>query len=167
MRTLLIGGVLAALVASLSACGSSSTKSASQQDVQRQADLYQIDQIERTWHKAITRHNADLLMTLFAPNATFTPTPGQTLTGKAQIRNFFVKVARVTDPKVHWLLDTPAYKIRESVNGDKGTLYFECDHIDLKTRKVTAVTAADQQVARINGRWLITNGIGVTPELGP
>jgi ketosteroid isomerase-like protein len=166
MRRLLVGGALAALVVSLSACGGGSSRSsASVQQLQRQADLYAIDQIERTWHRAISRHDIDLLMTLWAPNATFTASPGQTYTGKHQIRHFFVDVAKITDPKVHWVLDTPAYKIRETANGDRGTLYFECDHIDLRSRRVVAVTAADMQVARINGRWLITDNIPVTPHL--
>ena len=169
MRTLLIGGVLAALVVGLSACGGgdASSSSASEQELQRQADLYQIDQIERTWHKAISRHNIDLLMTLWAPNAVFSPIPGRTFTGKRQIRHFWTDIAKVNDTTIHWVLDTPAYKIRETVNGDKGTLYFECDHIDVKTKKVIAVTAADQRVARIGGRWLITNALAVSPELGP
>src|SRR5262245_56388985 len=166
MRKLLSAAVLAALAVSLAGCGGDSgASSASQQELQRRADLYAIDQIERNWHKSITRHDIDLMMSLWAPNATFTPAPGQTLTGKQAIRHFWTDVAKVTDPKNKWLLDTPAYKIRESVNGDKGTLYFECDHIDLKTGKVVAVTAANQQVARIDGRWLITNAVGGSPEL--
>jgi len=166
MRVAMIGCVVAALVALLSACGGgSSSTSASAKEAQHQADLYQIDQIERTWHKAISRHNVDLLMTLWAPDAVFSPIPGQTFTGKQQIRHFWTDIAKVNDTSVHWVLDTPAFKIRETVNGDKGTLYFECDHIDLKTKKVIAVTAADQRVARIGGRWLITNALAVSPEL--
>jgi hypothetical protein len=166
MRMLLSVCVLAAVAIPLAACGGGSSKSSSSKEaLERKADLYDIDQIERNWHKSISRHDIKLMMSLWAPNATFTPIPGKTLTGKQQIRDFWVKVAYVTDPKNHWLLDTPAYKLRESVNGDKGTLYFECDHIDLKTGKVFAVTAANQQVARIGGRWVITNAVGGSPEL--
>jgi hypothetical protein len=166
MRMVLSLCVLAAIAVPLTACGGgSSAKSASQQELQRKAALYDIDQIERTWHKAISRHDVKMLMTLFAPDATFTPAPGMTLTGTSQIRHFWIAVAKVGDPKAHdWVLDTPAYKIRETVNGDRGTLYFECDHIDLKTRKVIAVTGGTDQLAKINGRWLITNGVGATPE---
>ena len=163
MRALLGAGVLAAVVLAASGCGgSSSTSSGSSADLQRQADLYQIDQIERKWHQSISRHDVGLMMSLWAPNATFTPAPGQTYTGKAQIRRFWVSVAGRTHS---WVLDTPAYKIRETVDGNRGTLYFECDHVDLKTRKIVAVTAGDTQVAKIDGRWLITNGIGSTPTL--
>jgi hypothetical protein len=167
MRSLLSVCVIAALAATLSACGGgSSEKSASVQQLQRKADLYDIDQIEQNWHKAISRHDIKLLMSLFAPDATFTPAPGMTLTGTSEIRHFWIAVAKVQNPKAHnWVLDSPAYKIRETVNGDRGTLYFECDHIDLKTRKVIAVTAGNDQVAKINGRWVITSSVGATPEL--
>ena len=167
MRILLSVCVIAAFAVPLAACGGgSSEKSASSQEFQRRAALYDIDQIERKWHKAISRHDIPLLMSLFAPNATFTPAPGMTLTGTKEIRHFWVAVAKVGDPKAHtWVLDTPAYKIRETVNGNRGTLYFECDHIDLKTRKIMAVTGGNDQVAKIDGRWVITNSVGATPEL--
>ena len=63
--------------------------------------------------------------------------------------------------------DTPAYKIRITANGDKGTLYFECHYVDVKTGKVVSVVAADQNVQRINGKWLITSAAAATPTLGP
>jgi uncharacterized protein (TIGR02246 family) len=166
MRTMLIGGALVVAVASLAACGGSGGSSASEQALQRQADLYAIDQIEKTWHRATSTQDVDLMMSLWAPNATLTVGPGQTLTGKKQIRQFWLK-APVFQPENHWVSETPAYKIRITVNGDKGTLYFECHYVDPKTRKVTQYTAADQQVARINGRWLITNHVGATATLRP
>jgi uncharacterized protein (TIGR02246 family) len=155
----------AALVLAAAACGSSKN-SASQQALQRQAELLAIDQIEKTWHKASSRHDVDLMMSLWAPDATFN-LGTETLTGKDQIRNFFTTKAAPFQPGNHWVSDTPAYKIRSTVNGDKGTLYFECDYIDLKTQKVAAVVAADQNVEKINGKWLITNAASATPTLGP
>jgi hypothetical protein len=89
------------------------------------------------------------------------------LTGKAQIRSFWLSKSVVFQPENHWVSDTAAYKIRTTVNGDRGTLYFECHYIDSKTSKVEAITAADQQVARINGRWLITNMVGASATLSP
>jgi uncharacterized protein (TIGR02246 family) len=166
MRTLLIGGALGVLVVSFAACGGSSSSSASEQAKQRQADLYAIDQIEKTWHRATSTQNIDLMMSLWAPNATFTVGPGQTLTGKKQIRRFWLK-APVFQPGNHWVSETPAYKIRITVNGDRGTLYFECHYVDPKAHNVVAVTAADQQVARMNGRWLVTNHVGASPTLTP
>jgi len=166
MRTLFIGGALVIVVVSLAACGSSSAESASEKAMQRQADLYAIDQIEKNFHKATSKHDIDLMMSLWAPNATFTTEPGQTLTGKKQIRRFWL-AAPAFQPENRWISDTAAYKIRMTVAGDRGTLYFECHYIDSKTSKLGPVTAADQQVGRIKGRWLITDMVGGSATLSP
>jgi len=162
MRRMVILGL--ALALTLAACGGSGEKAAVDPAVQRDADLYQIDQIERTWHKASSKHDVDLMMTLWAPDATFT-IGTETLTGKAQIRDFFAHKAGPFRPDHHWISDTPAYKIRTTVNGDKGTLYFECHYIDVKTGKVVSVVGADQNVQRINGTWLITSSAAASPTL--
>jgi ketosteroid isomerase-like protein len=164
MRTLLMGGVLAILAVLPSACGGSSGSLAADEALQRKADTYEISQIERVFHESLTRKDIDTFMSLFAPNATFTFGPGQTATAKKQIRTTWLKSAafkRTND----WLFDHPAFKLRVTVNGDRGTLHFECHFIDVKSRKVAAVTAADMDVARIDGRWLITKLVGGTAEL--
>ena len=167
MRSTLITGLVGlVLTLSLTACGGSSQNSASNQTVQRDADFYAIDQIERVWHKASSTKNVDLMMTLWAPDATF-DNGTATLTGKAEIRKFFETKAAPFQPVNHWLSDTPAYKIRTTVNGDKGTLYFECHYIDTKTQKVAAVVGADQNVQKINGKWLIVSSAAATPILRP
>ena len=90
MRTLWIGGALAALVVALSACGGSSGSSASDEAMQRQADNYAISQIERDFHEAISKKDIDELVGLFADNATGTFGPGVTVTGKDQIRQIWM-----------------------------------------------------------------------------
>ncbi len=161
MGAMLVGAMLV-----LAACGSSHPQAASQTALQKKADLYAIDQIEVNWHKASSTKNVDLMMSLWAPGATFTIGP-KILKGKKQIRNFFVHQAAPFQPGNHWVSDTPAYKIRTTVDGDKGTLYFECDYIDAKTKKVVAVVGADQDVARMNGQWVITKLVAATPTLSP
>jgi ketosteroid isomerase-like protein len=155
-----------ALTGSLAACGGSSGTSAATQALQKQADVNAIDGIEKTWHKASSTHNVDLMMSIWAPDSTFTIGP-TTLTGRAQIRDFFTTKAAPFQAANHWVSDTPAYKIRITVNGDRGTLYFECHYIDVKTQKVMSVVAADQNVQRIDGKWLITNASGASPTLTP
>jgi len=150
---------------SLSACGGSNESSASQQ-TQEAADKYAIEQIESNWHKASSTKDVDLMMSLWAPDATFN-NGSDTLTGKAEIRKFFETTAGPFKPENHWLSDTPAYKIRITVNGDKGTLYFECHYIDTETQKVVNVVGADQNVQKISGKWLITSLAAATPTLTP
>jgi ketosteroid isomerase-like protein len=164
MRTLFIGGVLGILVVALSACGGSSESSASEQALQRQADIYAISQIERSFHESMAKKNIDQMMSLWTSNATFTFGPGQTATGTEQIRQTWLK-SPAFQPATHWLSDHPAYKLRVTVNGDRGTLHFECHFIDVDTGKVAAVTAGDFDVARIGDRWLITKMVGSTTEL--
>jgi SnoaL-like protein len=163
-RMALLGAVLAA---GLAGCGGGSGDTAPPSaEAQKQADLYAIDQIERTWHKASSTHNVDLMMSLWAPDATDN-TGTATLTGAKQIRDFFEHKVGAFQPVNHWVSVTPAFKIRTTVNGDKGTLYFECVYIDLKTQKVVSVVGADQNVQKINGKWLITSSIAASPKLGP
>jgi len=149
---------------SLAACGSgpSATTIAS---LRKQADTLAIEQIEVKWHRASSSHDVDLMMSLWANDATAT-LGGETYTGKAQIRNFFETKAAPFQRQNHWVSETHAYKIRVTVNGDKGTLYFECHYVDAKTRQVVAVVSADQDVAKINGQWLITKLVSATPTLG-
>jgi hypothetical protein len=165
LRFLAIGACLAALAILVAGCGGSSASS-SELDAQHEADLYHVTQIERNWHKATSTQDIDLMMSLWAPDATFTVASGETLTGTDAIRGFWLKTA-VFQPENLWVSETPAYKLRATVNGDKGTLYFECHYVDPETAMVVAVTAADQQVARINGEWLITNNVGAAPLLTP
>jgi uncharacterized protein with ACT and thioredoxin-like domain len=56
--------------------------------------------------------------------------------------------------------DTPSFKIKITQNGDKATLYMECDYIDVKTQKVMAVVGVNHNLQRINGKWLIVSGSG-------
>lgn len=158
-RLALVGATLLLLAA----CGSD-TSSAGRQNLQREADYYEIDQIERVWHEAASKKDVDLMMTLWAPDATFN-IGTKTLTGTSQIRNFFVTKAAPFQPQNHWVSDTPVYKIRITVNQDKGTLYFECHYVDVGTGKVVNVVGADLDVQRIDGKWLITSLAAATPTL--
>src|SRR5712691_7967097 len=157
---------VALLVLSVTVAGCGGSASTNKPDLQHQADLYAIEQIEATWHKAASTHDVDLMMTIWADNATFTNGTRQ-LTGKDQIRAFFATEAAPFKAENNWISETPAYKIRVTVNGDTGTLYFECHYVDVATRTVKAVVAADQKVARIGGKWLITELVGATPEFAP
>ena len=155
---------MVALVLMLAACGSSNRSSRAEQQADREADMYAISRIERTFHESISKKNIREMMSIWAPNATFTYGPGKTATGKKQIEEFWTKsIAFQHD--TDWVSDHPAWKMRVTVNGDRGTLHFECHFIEVGTQKVAAVTAADQDVARVNNRWVVTDMVGGTAEL--
>jgi ketosteroid isomerase-like protein len=158
---LVIFGISGMLVA----CSGSNTPSDGEQRQQRLADMYQIDQIEKQFHEATTKKDIEEMVSLFAPNATMTVGDSDTATGLAEIREFFLTKSAAFTTDVEWISDHPAYKLEITVNGDRGTLHFECHYIDAKTGVVAAVTAADFDVARIDGAWLITNMIGGTTVL--
>ena len=168
MRRLLIGGALGAtlgvLVVSLASCGGSSTSSASEQAMQRQAELYELTQVETAFHKAGSTHDVDLMMTLWAPGATFN-FGTDTYTGKAQIRKFFATKNKAFQPQNQWVSETPAYKVRMTLKGDKATLYFECHYVDVKTGKMKAVVGVDHNLQKINGKWLIVSGFAAPATL--
>jgi SnoaL-like domain len=106
------------------------------------------------------------MMSLWAPDATFRAGP-VTVTGRKALRTFFATKAAPFQPQNHWISDTPAYKIRITVNGDKGTLYFECHYIDVDTSRLASIVAADNEVQKINGKWLIVHTDAATPTLTP
>ena len=168
MRKLLIALVVGlavatgVLVGALAASGGSSASSASEQQIQRNADLWEIDQLEKNFHRATTKHDLDLMMSLYAPDATLI-FASNTAVGKKQIRSFWRDTS--LSFKENWISDTPAYKVRITVNGSRGTLFFECHYTDPKTKGVVLVTAADADVQRIGGRWLITNLTGASATL--
>jgi ketosteroid isomerase-like protein len=170
MRTFLtrgVLGVLGALVLSLAACDDSGSSSARDQALQQKADFWDIAQIEERFHEATTTKDIDMMMSLWAPNATLTVGPGQTAAGVEQIRRFWLEKSAAFLPTNDWISDHPAWKVSITVNGDRGTLHFECHYIDATTHEVVLTTAADQDVARINGEWLITDMVAGSAPLSP
>lgn len=166
MRRLVIGGALGVFFSVLLvACGGSNSVSEAEQSQQRYADMWKIDQIEKDFHHATTTKDIDAMMSLFAPNATMTVGEGETASGLEEIRQFWLEKAVSFEPQTNWISDHPAYKLEITVNGDRGTLHFECHYVDVETAEVVSVTAADLDVARIDGEWLITNMIGGTTIL--
>jgi ketosteroid isomerase-like protein len=153
----------------VAACGSdppsSGVTSAQLASLQKQADMYQIDQIEVTWHKAASMKDLDLMMSIWADNATFQIST-HTYSGKDQIRAFWAQAAPF-QPKNVWVDETPAYKARITVSGNTGTLYFECHFVNVPTKMLVAAVATQLDVARISGRWLITSSLSSTPFLSP
>jgi hypothetical protein len=157
-------GVALVLTLALAGCGGSGGSSAADQKLQHEADVNAIDQLEKIWHKAASTKNVDLMMSIWAQNATFN-VGTDTYTGRAEIRDFFAHKAGPFEAGNNWASETPAYKIRITVNGDKGTLYFQCVYVDRKTSKVVSVVSADQDVRRINGRWLMTRSVAAPATL--
>jgi ketosteroid isomerase-like protein len=166
MRRLLITGALGFMAISLSACAGSSGNSASEEAMQRQADYWIISQLQRSFHEATSKKDIDLMMSLYAPNATLT-IPGRTAVGTKEIRRFWLTKSDAFRPDNHWISETPAYKMEVTANGDNGTLHFECHYVDIEGKTVVVYLTADQEVTRIDGRWLITDMVIGSASLRP
>jgi ketosteroid isomerase-like protein len=165
MRRFLIVGVIGMLAVSFAACGDSSPD-AETAALQEKVDRYEIDEIEKRFHQSMTAKDIDQMMSLWAPNATLTVGPEVTAAGVDEIRQFWLE-SQAFAPATTWVSDHPAYKLEVTVNGDRGTLHFECHFVNYETGEMEAVTVADQDVARIDGQWLITNMVAGSTELAP
>jgi ketosteroid isomerase-like protein len=166
MRRLVIGSGIGVFLLSvvLVACGGSTTDSSGNQ-ARRFQDMWEIDKIEKDFHQATTEKDIESMMSLFAPNATMTIGQGATASGLDEIRSFWLDESQTFQEQNNWVSDHPAYKLEITVNGDRGTLHFECHYVDIATNEVVSTTTADFDVARIDGAWLITNMIGGTTVL--
>jgi SnoaL-like domain len=163
LRTLLIGVALGAVA--IPAIGYASWSSQSALSAQKRAELYAITQIEANWHRATSRKNLRLMMSLWAPRSTFT-VAGKTYSGKPAIRALLSK-AGPFQPQNDWVSETPAYKMRITVNGNRGTVYFECHYVDVDTKQLVLTAGIDAKVRKVKGKWLIVNVFNSTPTLKP
>ncbi|MBV8590779.1 MAG: nuclear transport factor 2 family protein [Acetobacteraceae bacterium] len=127
-------------------------------------DFMQMHQIEITFHEAGTTKNLDLMLSLFADDATLT-SGGKTYTGKEQIKLYW-QSAGTFQAQNQWVAYTPAFRIKYQVQGGRARLYFECLYVDKAAKKIAAHTNSDDTLIRVNGRWLIKEmKAAVVPEL--
>jgi hypothetical protein len=127
-------------------------------------DFMDIHKIEIAFHEAGTTKNLDLMLSLFADDATIT-SGGKTYTGKDQIRAYW-QAAGPFQPQNQWVAYTPAFRIKYDVEGDAARFYFECLYVDKAANKIAVHTNSDDTLVRVNGKWLIkTMKAAILPEL--
>ncbi len=127
-------------------------------------DFMQMHRIEIAFHQAGTTKNLDLMLSLFADDATLTA-GGKTYTGKDQIRGYW-QAAGTFQPQNPWVAYTPAFRIKYNVQDDSAHLYFECLYVDKVANRIAAHTNSDDTLVRVNGRWLIKDmKAAAVPEL--
>ena len=116
-------------------------------------DFMQMHKIEIVFHQAATAKNLDLMMSLFADDATIT-SAGKTYSGKDRIRAYW-QSAGPFQSQNQWVAYTPAFRIKYSVEGDGAHLHFECLYVDKAANKIAVHTNSDDVLTRVNGKWLI------------
>jgi hypothetical protein len=154
---------LCALAAIAALCITSPAGAASTEE--NPADLFALHNVEIVFHQAASNKDLDLMMSLFANDATLS-VGGKTYTGKDQVRSYFATVAGSFQPKNKWVAYTPAQRIRININGEQAHLYFECLYVDVVGKQIAAHTFSDDNLVRVGGKWLIKEmKAGPVPEL--
>ena len=149
----------------LVACGGSGTDS-SDAEARRAQDMWEIDQIEKDFHEATTTKDIDLMMSLYAPNATMTVGPGRDrVWAWTRSGNSGWTKSPAFEPAEQLGLRSPRLQARDHGERRPGTLHFECHYVDVETGEVVCDHDRRCDVARIDGKWLITNIVGGTTEL--
>ena len=116
--------------------------------------LAQIKDLEVTIHRAQTAKDVDAFMSVWDADASLT-TGGKTYTGTQEIRDFWATISPAFKPANNWIELTATPRIMASVDGDKGTLRFECYFLDIPTRVVKGISVVNSSVVQRDGRWLL------------
>jgi hypothetical protein len=127
----------------------------------------EIYELQAAFHRAKTTQDIDLMMSLWAADATFTNTmTANTYVGADQIRSFWLGSGSFTH---HRFSLVPSYKTTIDVHGDEAFLYFECH--DIGNFNITTDKFQDDPTERtiindsylagtlrnVNGNWVFWN----------
>jgi len=124
----------------------------------------EIYELQAAFHRAKTTQDIDLMMSLWADDATFVNTSnGQTYVGADQIRGFWQISASFTH---HRFSLVPSYKTTIQVHGDEAFLYFECHDVgefadggfgDPTKKTIVNDSYLAGTLSHIAGTWLFFN----------
>jgi hypothetical protein len=124
------------------------------------ADILAVRNIEIIFHTAgsvLPNKDLDLMMSLYADDVVLTDTAhdNKVYQGKEQVRTYWASISGPFRPEHHWIGYTPAMRIQSHVNGDTGTLDFECLWMNVDDNTIGAHSFSSMEVARVNGHWLV------------
>ena len=89
----------------------------------------EIYQLQAAFHRAKSRQDIDLMVSLWADDCTFTFN-GTTFSGKDAVRTFFLNSGSWHHHRISFV---PSFKDQIAVHGDTAFLYFECYDVALDT----------------------------------
>lgn len=122
------------------------------------AEIYQL---QAAFHQAKTTQDLELMMSLWADDATFTNnSTGTTYVGSDNIRAFWQGSGSFTH---HRFSLVPSYKTKIEVHGDEAFLYFECHDIgnfatgefnDSSVKTIVNDTFLAGALRHVAGSWL-------------
>lgn len=124
------------------------------------AALYKL---QSSFHQAASTKDINLLMSLFAADATFVGPGNITYVGPAAIGRGFLTTGAY-QPGNDWAGLTPSYRTRITIlSGNRATMYFECDYVDRGTLQLKAQLVANTTEVRRDGKWLFETFTGGPP----
>jgi ketosteroid isomerase-like protein len=125
------------------------------------AEIYQL---QAAFHRAKTTQDLDLMMSLWADDATFTNnSTGTTYAGFDQIKSFWQGSGSFTH---HRFSLVPSFKTTIEVNGNDAFLYFECHDVgnfatgnfdDPAVKTIVNDTFLAGTLRNVGGSWLFWN----------
>jgi hypothetical protein len=164
-RALLRAGVAGTAVSLAAAMVAPATLVAAQVDGPNDA-VAEIYELQSAFHRAKTMQDLDLMMSLWAPEATINSQgdPNSPYVGTESQRAFWLNSGSW---KSHRLSLVPSFKIQIDVKSDDTAwMYFEChdiDNFDQSNRSIVADLFMAGTVKNIDGKWLfwdMTSGSG-------
>jgi ketosteroid isomerase-like protein len=121
----------------------------------------EIYELQAAFHRAKTTQDLDLMMSLWAENATFdNKSNGQTYHGADEIRSFWQSSGSFTH---HRFSLVPSYKTTIEVDGNTAFLYFECHDVgefatagfdDPTVKTIVNDTYLAGTLRNVGGSWL-------------
>ena len=125
------------------------------------AEIYQL---QAAFHQAKTTQDLDLMMSLWADDATFiNNSSGITYVGFDQIKSFWQGSGSFTH---HRFSLVPSYKTKIDVHGDEAFLYFECHDVgnfasgnfdDPAIKTIVNDTFLAGTLRNVRGSWVFSN----------
>lgn len=145
LRTGIAGSALG--VASLAAPVLSTVDARAQVSGPESTQVAEIYELQAAFHRAKTTQDIELMMSLWAPNATFVNrSTGATYSGSDAIRGFWLGSGSFTH---HRFSLVPSFKTTIDVNGDEAFLYFECHDVGNFSTGLLGDTPADASIKTI------------------
>jgi ketosteroid isomerase-like protein len=133
-------------------------------DAPESAQVAEIYRLQAAFHRAKTTQDLDLMMSLWAPDATFVnKSTGTTYVGADSIRSFWKGSGSFTN---HRFSLVPSYKTRIDVHGNEAFLYFECHDVgnfadgnfgDPDVKTIVNDTFLAGTLRNVGGSWVFWN----------
>lgn len=153
-----LGAAVAALVAVAWLVGASvasprQVNASEMSDGQPQSAIAQIYQLQANFHRAKTFRDIDLMMSLWAPDATLTQ-GSLVVQGTDALRAFWLSTGSFNTALNMRESLSPSFKIRIQPHGDTAYLYFECHDVDEVTGAFVSHLWLAGTVKHVDGEWL-------------